>query len=337
MRIAYLPDGKTVNALYRSIGPMMTLAERGHEVRELEVSDRGAWHDILRWCEVLHVHRVCDGGVVELARAAKAAGAAVVWDDDDDVTQVPRAIAAYRDVGGARGSRRRAARAKLFEEVDLVTTPSAHLAGVFREAGARRVEVIENYVIDRYIRDRAPRADGVTIGWVAAKEHRLDLDRLPIVSVLTELLAAHPEVRVTTIGLKLDIGDPRYRHVAPVPYDQLLREVSAFDIGIAPLSPDWAINHARSNVKLKEYAAMGVPWLASPIGPYVGMGAKQGGMLVGDGGWRGPIEELVVRPRSRGKLAKRAAKWGRAEGLSRNVGRWEVVVRTVVAETPARA
>jgi len=91
MRIAYLPDGASANAAYRSIGPMQALARRGHEVRELDPARTDRWPELLRWCEVLHVHRVCDDGAVELARGARASGAAVVW-DDDDVTRPPAGI-----------------------------------------------------------------------------------------------------------------------------------------------------------------------------------------------------------------------------------------------------
>ncbi len=330
MRIAYLSDETTVNTIYRSIGPMMTLRERGHEVRELVPSDRRDWPELLRWCELLHVHRVCDGGMVELARAAKAAGAAVVWDDDDDVTRVPRGTSGYREAGGLKGVRRLAARRRLFEHVDLVTTPSRMLADVFREGGAREVQVIENYVIDRMLGERAPR-DGLRVGWVAGSEHRLDLEHVPVAAALGRLLDAYPEVHVTTVGVKLDLPPERYVHVPPVPFPRLLRHVSTFEVGIAPLSPALEINHARSNVKLKEYAAVGVPWLASPIGPYAGLGEKQGGRLVSDDGWFASLDALVGSDRARRKLGKRALKWGREQLLSRNIGQWERALGGVVA------
>jgi glycosyltransferase involved in cell wall biosynthesis len=322
VRIALLADGRTANAAYRSIGPMLALAERGHEVRILDVKQIDAWHATLRWCELLHIHRVCDGGAVNLARAAKAVGAAVVWDDDDNVTRVPRGTSGYADAGGLKGSKRLAARARLFESVDLVTTPSLLLAETFREAGAPAVQVIENYVLDVFLSDRASRAD-FCIGWVAGAEHKLDLQSIPVASAVERLLKAHPHVTVTTVGVRLEVVDERYRHVPRLPFRDLLQHVSAFDVGIAPLSPNWSINHTRSNVKLKEYASVGVPWLASPIGPYAALGEREGGRLVADDCWYEQLDALVRDNRTRRKLAKRALRWGNRNMLSRNVTLWE--------------
>jgi hypothetical protein len=322
MRIAFLPDGQYANAVYRSFGPMRALAERGHEVRELELSRIDGWHGLLRWCDVLHVYRVCDGGSVELARAARDAGAAVVWDDDDDITRVPRGTPGYAEAGGRKGEKRLAARTRMFASVDLVTAPSEHLAATFRDGGAAEARVIENYVIDELARHRAPR-DALRIGWVAGLEHRLDLEQVPIVPALQRLLDTHPHVRVTTVGVRLELDSDRYDHVPVVALPDLLRLVSTFEIGIAPLSPALAINRARSNVKLKEYAAVGVPWLASPIGPYAGLGEGEGGRLVSDDRWFEELDALVRGERARRRLARRAARWGGRQLLSRNAGRWE--------------
>jgi len=323
MRIAYLPDGTTANAVYRSIGPMHELARRGHETRMLEVGNRQTWAEALRWCEVFHVHRVCDSGVVEMAKAAKAAGAAFVWDDDDDVTRADRRIAGRGVPRGLEAKRRLAARARLFELADLVTTPSAWLAETFRNAGAPAVRVIENYVIDDMMRARGPRIGELTVGWVAAEEHRLDAEALGIAGVLERLLDAHPQLHVATLGLDLRIPNERYHRIAPVPLPELSRHISTFDVGLAPLCPEVEINHARSNIKVKEYAALGIPWLASPIGPYVGLGEREGGRLVAADGWHTELEALIGAPRARRRLAKRAARWGRGQMVARNAQEWE--------------
>jgi hypothetical protein len=132
------------------------------------------------------------------------------------------------------------------------------------------------------------------------------------------------------------LRDPRYRHIARVRFDELAEQVAPFDIGIAPIA-DIAFNRARSNVKLKEYAVVGVPWLASPVGPYVGMGEQQGGRLVPDDGWYEALERLVLKERERRKLAKRAARWGSGQTVSRNVGHWEAALSEAVERARSRA
>jgi len=323
VRIAFLPDGSSVNTMYRSIAPMRALAERGHETRRLEPAERDSWPATLRWCDLLHIHRVCDEGVVEVARAARAAGASVVWDDDDDVTHVPKKVSSRKVPQGLESTRRRAARARLFRLVDLTTTPSRHLAERFLEGGAPAARVIENYVIDEAVTTPPAAGQGLEVGWVAGLEHRLDLERIPVTEVLAALLDEHPTLRVTTIGVRLDLASDRYRHIEKLPLPQALQRASRFAVGIAPLSPAWAMNLARSNVKLKEYAAVGVPWLASPIGPYVGLGESEGGRLVVDDAWRDELSALLDSPRRRRKLAKRAVRWGRRETVTRNAEQWE--------------
>jgi hypothetical protein len=254
------------------------------------------------------------------------------------VTRVPKGTPGYAQAGGAKGRRRLTARTRMFGSVDLVTAPSARLAEAFRAGGASETQVIENYVIDDFVRGGRSR-EALRIGWVAAEEHRLDLEHIAVADALRRLLDTHPHVHVTTIGIGLDLHGDRYEHVPVVPLPRLIEQVARFAIGIAPLSPALALNAARSNVKLKEYAAAGVPWLASPIGPYAGLGERQGGRLVADDRWFEELDALVRGDRARRRLAKRAARWGRSQLLSRNVERWEQELGWAVerARVPAAA
>lgn len=323
MRIALVPHGHTsINTVYRSIAPMTVLTARGHEVRQLDVLDERGWDQTLRWCDVLHVHRLCDDRIVSYVRSARALGVATVWDDDDDVTRVPKGTGAYREAGGLNGARRLAVRSRLFGSIDLVTTTNERLASAFRDGGAPDVRVIENYVVDDLLGDPAPR-EGVRVGWVAGGEHRLDLERIPVREALERLLSEQPQLHVTAIGVDLRLRSDRYEYLQVVQFPDLLSQLSRFDVGIAPISPELHINHTRSDIKLKEYAAVGVPWLASPIGPYAGMGEQQGGRLVRDDRWYEELDALVRNERARRKLSKRAAKWGRQQFLRANVAEWE--------------
>lgn len=336
MRIALVPHDQGMNSAYRSILPMLGLESRGHEVQQADWR-RPAARALARWCDVLHIHRWCEEEIVKLAAAAKASGAAVVWDDDDDSLRPPEGISYNRMQRGRGAAIRLAARRRLFRITDLVTTTNRTLADIFRAEGARNVQVIENYVIDHLLAPRRPHT-GIQIGWPGLEEHQLELRHIPLVSAIEDLLEAHPDVHVTTIGVRLTgLRHERYRSRPFMLAQEVMQHTASFDIGIAPLSPEVRINHVRSNVKLKEYAAHGVPWLASPIGPYQGMGEREGGRLVADDRWFEELDALVRDDRARHKLAKRAQSWGHSQRLSRNLEHWERAFRYAVGQARAAA
>jgi glycosyltransferase involved in cell wall biosynthesis len=323
VRIVFLANPAMSGAFYRATGPMTALAQlRGHDVRRLPVDEARPPLAGVRAVDVLHIHRYADERAVQLAREAKAHGAAVVWDNDDDMGSIPKGTPGYRVHGGVRWEQRLAAMRRIFSLADLVTTPSEGLAGRLRELGAPRVEVIENHIPDQFMAASRRVHEGIVVGWTAGLEHQLDAERIPIRATLERLLEERPDVHVTTFGLRLGLRDPRYRHIETVKLMQLADEAASFDIGIAPLA-DIPFNHSRSSIKLKEYGAAGVPWLASPIGPYAKLGEKQGGRLVPDDGWHAAIARLLDKERERRKLAKRAKKWAAGETLSAHVMVWE--------------
>jgi len=323
MRIAYAASVRSANGFYRGIGPMSALARDGaHEVRSVPMGDDEPTGALAPGAvDVVLIHRYCGPRALRLAQAAKERGATVVWDNDDDIGMLPKSVATHREWTGIKWERRLAEMRKLFRLVDLVTTPSELLASRLREQGAPWVEVIENYVGDEFTQMARPRRGGVTIGWVAGLEHQMDAERVPVRDALQRLLDERPEVAVATIGLGLGLRSDRYHHVEGVTRSDLPGYLVQFHIGIAPLA-DMAFSRARSNIKLKEYAAAGVAWLASPVGPYAGMGEKQGGRLVADDGWHGALLRLVERPRELRKLAKRAGRWATGETLARNARIW---------------
>jgi len=327
MRIGILRDEQTVNSLYRAVIPMRAVEARGHDVRWNLKSDTAFDVPGLLACDVVLIHRYWDADVQKLARRLGDAGVAIVWDNDDDIAAVPRESAQYRRVGGARGARIVAGMTRMMALADLVTTPSGVLAERYRALGVGPVRVLGNQVPDHFpdAARRAKSGDAVTIGWTAGLEHKLDLDRLGLRSTLQALLDADRRVEVVSAGLPLGL-EGRYRHVRGVMLDELALHNAQYDIAIAPLA-DIAMNQARSDIKVKEYAAAGVPWLASPVGPYRALGEKEGGRLVPDDAWQAELARLVDDARGRRKLAKRAAKWGAGETIRKHAGAWESALR----------
>jgi glycosyltransferase involved in cell wall biosynthesis len=337
MRIAYLADSTTGNGFYRATGPMTALEQvRGHQVRRLPTEQAAPPLAAVRDVDVLFIHRYADERAQRLVREAKAAGAAIAWDNDDDMGSGPTGTVAYRVHGGVRWQQRLAAMKKIFRVADLVTAPNRTLADRLADAGAAHPQVIENHLPDQFLqRGRRPRT-GVTIGWIAGLEHQMDVERIPIRAALARLLDERDDVSVVTFGLGLGLRSARYRHVEVVPLFELTREAAEFDIGIAPLT-DIEFNRSRSSIKLKEYAATGAPWLASPIGPYADLGERQGGRLVADDRWYEELARLIDKPRERRKLGKRAERWAAGEILSKHAHVWEARFAEAIERARAAA
>lgn len=318
MRVAVVTSQRVVNSVYRAL-PLLELTRSGDHV-QLDAEGAAMVAGGLRGFDVVHVFRYHERETRRAIRALREAGTAIVWDNDDDLSS-PNKL---------RSQQTHAQLVEMLQLAHVVTTTSPVLAAQYREWGAAEVQVVENYLPDYYAAEPPPRGDGILIGWTAAGEHAYDLRHLGIRATLERVMAAHPQVRVASAGLQLGLPPDRYAYTEVVQYQALARYVGAFDIGIAPIA-DIPFNRAKSNVKVKEYAAMGVPWLASPIGPYAGLGEKQGGRLVADDRWHAELERLVTDERARRKLAKRGVKWAGGQRLRRNMGAWEAALRRAVA------
>lgn len=335
MRIAVIGMHAGANTYYRALNPARVLSDRGHTVQFYGVEEPTMGFDALRGFDVVLIYRHCTEVAQQLAVRLKEAGVAVVFDDDDMVGSVTSDHPQRRDFGGLRGVALNQRVRKMLRAAHIVTTPSSVLAAQYRET-TDDVRVIENYVPDPFASVRRVAHEGVVVGWVAGANHKVDRDRLRLRETLDRLLSVHAELRVVTVGVALGLASRRCENIDFVPFPDLGSVVAGFDIGLAPLA-DVPVNRARANSKVKEYAVVGVPWLASPVGAYPGLGEAQGGRLVADDEWYEAIERLVTRDRERRRLAKRAARWGRSQTIGKHAQAWEVVLQDAVERARAEA
>jgi glycosyltransferase involved in cell wall biosynthesis len=322
MRLGFITEASS-NGYYRAVIPMRALDRRGHTVVWQEPLGKDLSLRQLLTCDLVHCFRRTD----QYATLSKLAerGVAISFDNDDDFSSAEVNYDGKRlSLGSHKHYRNR------FKEIsrsatlaDVTTTTTETLAAQYRSAGAENVAVIENHLEQTMFAFGSRAAhDGIVIGWVAGSEHSLDMKRIPIVDTLKLLLEQHPDVHILTVGLRLPLHSDRYEYIREVKYRDLLKPISRMDIAIAPLA-DTQFNRARSNVKLKEYASAGAAWLASPVGPYVGLGEKQGGQLVGDDDWHPALDALIRNGRIRKRLSKHALKWAKQQTIDRNAKAWE--------------
>ncbi|MDO8188893.1 glycosyltransferase [Conexibacter sp. JD483] len=305
--VSLVPEGAP-SSLYRSFIPMQALALSGHRVHVEERNELGDPAQ-LRDVDVVHMFRLMGPGVEQFTRQLRDDGVAVVWDNDFDVSSAP----ADHPVGVAvaeAGIEREllAAEQAMLALATLVTVPTAELAERYRAAGAAEVEVLPNLLPPQFQRRGQAGADTTTIGYAAMQEHAWDYERVGAATALRELLEQRPELRLLAIGLDLGIDDERCEQLPWQPYDDLPALLSRCDVALAPLA-DVPFNRTRSNVKLKEYAACGVPWLASPVGEYAQLGQEHGGRHVADGDWVEQIGQLLDAPAARQRLADAGRGW----------------------------
>lgn len=311
MNIAAFIWGRHPSSNYRAIHPLTELARRGHliatftEEEELTPSDEDL-AVIVQDFDVAFIGRYIQPEAVELARRLTAAGIGVVWDNDDDVIRADRR-------GGFDG---------MAEVVDVITTTNEALAERYRTYGARTVIPIPNFLTRPSLMAARRKHEGTVLGYIGWIDHQEDWDGLGLHEVVEELLDVHPDLYVESVGpIDLRLPDDCYTSHGALLFDQLPSAIAGFDLAIAPLI-DKRGNDTRSDIKLKEYAIAGVPWLASPYGPYLGYGEEQGGWLVEDDQWFDALNALISDGKTRKKLAKRGQKWAREQTLERNAPLW---------------
>jgi O-antigen biosynthesis protein len=110
--------------------------------------------------------------------------------------------------------------------------------------------------------------------YMGTSTHAPDLEM--ILPSLERLASDHPEAfRLTIVGLVQTAPDPSWIRRIPTPYRSeyphfarwLRDQAGEFDVGIAPLA-DSVFNRLKSDIKVLEYTALGLPSIASPVGPY---------------------------------------------------------------------
>lgn len=332
--VSLVPEGAP-SSLYRSFIPMQALALRGHRVH-VEERDQLGDPRALREVDVVHIFRLCGPAVESFVRRLQRMGVVVLWDNDFDVRSAPDDHAVGRALPGRRRRELNDAFERMARLADVAIAPTEEMAARFRAAGAGAVAVVENLLPPTFQRPRTLPERGVTVGWAAMQEHDWDYDQLGMREVFARLLEQHLHVRVLAVGMDLGLDSRRYEHQPWQAYDALPHQLARMDVALAPLA-DHPFNTRRSNVKLKEYAAAGAPWLASPVGDYAGMGEAEGGRLVADGDWRQALEALIRDEEARTRLSLAGRRWAAGEVVVDHAGDLEALLEETVAQRATAA
>lgn len=232
-------------------------------------------------CPVIVLQRYMDDDVVALVRTARANGQIVINDLDDWFWGLHPENRAYRDTSPDLNERSNIEHYRhTLLASSAVVTSTRFLADRVNEWNPRlRVECIPNGIaVDRFP-TRRHRAGPTTIGWVGSTAHRsgdLALLRKPFAGLDKKVGFHHTGHHHDFPSFAQQAGVSAERvsttpMLAPYeyPYGFL------FDVGVVPLV-DIPFNHAKSNIKGLEYAAAGIPFVASPLPEYVILAEEYG-------------------------------------------------------------
>jgi glycosyltransferase involved in cell wall biosynthesis len=210
--------------------------------------------------------------------AAKRGDHLLVYETDDDLAHIDpgnTAALAFMAPDLQASYRRNLAVA------NLVTVSTEHLAEVVSEFTSAPIVVLPNR-IPRWLTEHVPtrRDDVVTVGWAGSTSHAVDWEEAS--SAVRRFVTRTPGVELHTFGMHHAAAGRRsqvrgavhdaWANTRHSPWEKdlgsFLRALD-FHVGLAPLRPS-VFNRSKSAVKTLEYAALGIPAVASNTGPYPG-------------------------------------------------------------------
>jgi glycosyltransferase involved in cell wall biosynthesis len=266
------------------------------------------------------------GAVHELRRR----GVLVAYELDDDIWRMPEWNPLRRHFTKDVLSQME----RVIAACDLVIATTSALAEILYRMN-REVRVIPNG-IDLSLVPAPVRRERTTvrIGWAGSGTHEGDLKMAE--AALKRVLELRPEVELVFLGWApaWTKGLNRVEQHAWVPADQLYTRLAEIDLdlAIAPLA-EHRFNISKSSVKTIEYGALGLPVVASDVGPYRCIENGVTGYRVKDNRtdlWQSLLLELVTRVDDRRAMGERAREWAETQTMDQTGPEWMRVLGCAV-------
>jgi glycosyltransferase involved in cell wall biosynthesis len=211
----------------------------------------------------------------------------------------------------------------------MVTVSTEPLAEVMRRFNPN-VVVLPNHIDGALLDIERPRRDRLTIGWAGGDSHLKDWWH--VAPHLRRFLRQNPAVQFHNIGHDFRIAaklDLEQTYFTPWSNDLFTYYRSIdFDIGLAPLLPT-RFNRSKSHIKALEYAALGIPVIASDVAPYRDfvLDGVTGFLVRHDHEWGRRLRELVNDEDMRTEMGAKAKEHARTYVIQDGWRLWEDAYR----------
>lgn len=279
------------------------------------------------------LNRPLDVGIAEQIRLWRGEGRTVVIDLDDDFD----AVVPEHHIHGRYTTEHLHAACKVASVVTC-TTPA-----LVERFGYGHGVLLRNMIPESYLsvtrRSRVPEMSdsietlGTWVGWYGSLgSHPNDpaqagrgvgdaIDRAPYGS--TEFVFAGPKTDAPRLAEIFHLD--QVRSLGFFSMAGLIQIISEFDIGIVPLEMS-PFNEAKSYLKGLEFAAVGVPVVASPTSEYR-RAEWQGGCWLAETPehWRNQLRKLIEQPDWRAEQAARGKEWAATQTYEQHADDWKTV------------
>lgn len=309
--------------------PAVNLQAQGHDV-VIDPPDMEFWRDqdgnpvtVDLDADVAVVQRTTRDTAVDFVATLKAHGHRVVVDVDDDLDALHDG---HPYIGVLNGEGRSPENLHaVCQMADVVTCTTPALAERY---GYGKAVVLPNLVPESYLRVKARRKGPLRVGWTGRPiSHIGDAGVMgglvgPVVAAAGARFAAWGQSAPRTFA---EVNVPRSAQVT-VPHRPLRSgypgSVAELSVGLVPLS-DTGFNRAKSWLKGIEYAALGVPFVASPLPEYVKLAGMGAGLLASaPEEWAEHVGRLLASPGERDALAAAGREVVRHLTYEAHAGRW---------------
>lgn len=288
MKILMVGEGGVSDEIRLAV-PAVELTEQGHDAQWAIIRSQKDEPPSYKFDVVIFLRP----GYPPLIEKARAAGAKIVIDMDDDFWSIPKTHVGYNAVGpgNAQGL---AQRNECMYMADVITTASTELKTRLERFGKPVIKIPNGWTSRNSLWFHRQKHQKTALGWCGTITHREDFKlALPDINKAVRqcdfnvVIGGDPEIyrMLDKIPEKNKLFSPMVIYAA---YPYML---SWMDILLAPLVDD-EFNRAKSDIKLLDAGVRKIPWIASPLPQYREWGS--GGIFAnGTESWYSAMQILV--------------------------------------------
>lgn len=247
----------------------------------------------------------------------------LVYEIDDDVWNIdPVNVQAYKAFSQHSIQDAVATCARMSDMITVTTWPLAEVMA--KRSGNDNVKIIPNYIPARLLDIERKRPAQLTIGWQGGSSHGKDLTM--IAHPVRDVLDRDRSLRLHIVGCDFR---PTFGILNFARYTGWTNDTADFyakidfDIGLAPIEPS-SFNLCKSSLKCLEYAALGIPVVATDFAPYQQfvIDGVTGILVRTEKQWRNAIRELVSDAELRESMGLKARELAAQHTIEGNWQKW---------------